>query len=140
MRALSSASPLLFVRAHTFTSAFFSRSPITPDECPEGMADSFSSRQFTDPADLSHPPPQPPPEPSSSQPLIPEPDYDLSDNEGGFASASCNHHVPREGSQTMGRKKKKSVSFAPTDEVAKIGSGKGGRESRPESILKDPAR
>ena len=127
------------------------------------MVDSFSARQFADQeagvaAAAAPPPAANQPDLShhhhrhhapGEEPVIPEPDYDLSDTEGGVAASSCNHkHASsssssstiREGSQTMGRKKKKSVSFAPTDEVAKIGAGKGGRESRPESILKDPAR
>merc|ERR1712038_1214229 len=129
------------------------RSPITPDEC--DVPGSLSSRTFAgiDP-DLT---------PTSDsmrydghQPVIPEPDYDMSDSDYGGSSSNGNNYYcgsdvynngyhsngGREGyasnGTTLERKKKKTVSFVINEEVA--AKLQAGRTTRQDSILKDPAR
>ena len=133
------------------------RSPITPDEC--DVPGSLSSRTFTgiDP-DLT---PTAPPELerfalNESHPIIPEPDYDMSDSDYGGSSSNgnnyyCGSDVYNNGygnsniresvgsnGTTLERKKKKTVSFVINEEVA--AKLQAGRTTRQDSILKDPTR
>ena len=114
------------------------RSPITPDEVPEGFP-GVSGRQMFDP-DLTPTNTADEKEGGSGRPHIPEPDYDLSDNEEG----SCRAGRRRSSTTTMERKKK-SVTFVTSEEVVgEKGSGKKGQQQQqakqPESILKDTSR
>ena len=133
------------------------RSPITPDEC--DVPGSLSSRTFAgiDP-DLT--PTASEPERfamTEGQPVIPEPDYDLSDSDYGGSSSNGNNYYSgsdvynstgyhangvRNGmgsnGTTLERKKKKTVSFVINEEVA--AKLQAGRTTRQDSILKDPAR
>merc|ERR1712223_156609 len=90
------------------------------------------------------------------QPVIPEPDYDMSDSDYGGSSSNGNNYYcgsdvynnsyhsngGREGyssnGTTLERKKKKTVSFVINEEVA--AKLQAGRTTRQDSILKDPAR
>ena len=132
------------------------RSPITPDEC--DVPGSLSSRTFVgiDP-DLT--PTASEPERfqlNEGHPVIPEPDYDMSDSDYGGSSSNGNNYYcgsdvynnsyrsnsAREGmgsnGTTLERKKKKTVSFVINEEVA--AKLQAGRTTRQDSILKDPSR
>ena len=129
------------------------RSPITPEEC--DVPGSLSSRTFAgvDP-DLT--PTALDPERFSingAHPVIPEPDYDMSDSDYGGSSSNGNNYYcgsdiysngfrssngTGSNGTTLERKKKKTVSFVINEEVA--AKLQAGRTTRQDSILKDPSR
>ena len=113
------------------------RSPMTPDDPPPGL----------DERDHDHEDLTPTAERLLEGPVIPEPDYDQSDQEyngsdcsgsqyNGFRSSS----VEETPSRTLEKKKKKSVSFVMNEEVAAKLQQQRNSAKKQESILKDPHR
>ena len=112
----STAIETYTVNGVNYTTYTTFRSPITPDEVD---APSFSNRQF-------------------ETPVIPEPDYDMSEVEYRQQYHDGSRRGSRSNGTTLERKKKKTVSFVINEEVAaKLQAGKTRRQ---ESILKDPNR
>ncbi len=111
----AASSETYSVNGVSYTTYTTFRSPITPDEVPEAV--------IIPPFDPSN---------HSTEPSIPEPDYDLTDEDD--AAEACE----RASKKTLG-KKKKSVSFAMNEEdAARLQASS--KTKKPESILKDSSR